>query len=67
MNVGRTNASLRSYIKALRQDLRLLWRELVRLNSQGTGEIKNPVTRKKRSSAFRASLTEKYRDRSTCC
>jgi hypothetical protein len=54
-------------LKALRYGLRLLWRELSRLNSQGAGRIDNPVTRKKRSSAFRALIAEKYRDRSTCC
>jgi hypothetical protein len=47
--------------------LYLLCTELARLNAVGAGQIEHPVTRRQRSSVFRALMAEKYRDRSTCC
>jgi hypothetical protein len=67
MNSGRSRTALRRYMKALRRGLRLLWRELSRLNSQGVEEIEQQAPRTTRSAAFRALIAQKYRDRSTCC
>jgi hypothetical protein len=67
MNSGRLRALPRRHIRALRRALYLLCTELARLNAVGAGQIEHPVTRRQRSSVFRALMAEKYRDRSTCC
>jgi hypothetical protein len=66
MMPGSSRAALRRAIKALRETLAPLWPELRRLNSLGVPGTGRP-TRAARSAAFRATLSEKYRDRSPCC
>ncbi len=56
---------LRRAINSMRAALLPLWRELRRLNALGLRG--DDVNRTKRSAAFRAALSEKYRDRSPCC
>lgn len=58
--------TLRRVIKALRDTLAPLWPELRRLNSVGVHGDSRP-SRAMRCSAFRAALSEKYRDWSPCC
>ena len=66
MTPGSSRLALRCAFKSLRDTLAPLWPELKRLNSLGLSGSGRP-TRAARSAAFRAALSEKYRDRSPCC
>ncbi len=67
MTSGSPRAALHRAIKALRDTLAPLWPELRRLNSLGLRGVGDLPGRAARSAAFRAALSEKYRDRSPCC
>ncbi len=67
MIIGDCRAAARRAIKALRAALMPLWPELRRLNSLGVRAENVRPNRTARSAAFRAAISEKYRDRSPCC
>jgi hypothetical protein len=57
---------VRHALKGLRKALARLWPELKRLNSMGLPGVEDS-SRAVRRAAFRAALSQKYRDRSPCC
>ncbi len=58
------NCALRRAIRGLRAILAPLWPELRRLNSLAAHATGG---RRVRSAAFRAALSEKYRNHTACC